>query len=107
MEQRRHLLRRFQIPLGVRRQPPARADEIGVMVNAGEDVEERPIPGRREPDAARRDDRHMKRVGQIDERLVVGVFVAPEVPLHFHEDTVAAEHADEPIDQAADAEVAS
>jgi hypothetical protein len=49
----------------------------------------------------------MKRGGEIDERLVAGVFVTPEVPLYFHVHTVAAKHADEPIGQAADTEVAS
>ncbi|HZW75397.1 MAG TPA: hypothetical protein VFF43_17765 [Caldimonas sp.] len=46
----------------------------------------------------------MKRPGQIDERLVVRVFVAAEVALHFDEDAIAAEDPDKTIDEPADAE---
>ena len=102
-EQRRHVRRRLQIPLRVRRQTPARVREIGVVVHAREHVEERPVGGRREPDAAGRERRHPEGRRQVDEPLVVGVFVAPEMPLHLDVGRAAAEHADHAIEQPADA----
>ena len=60
--------RRLQIPLGVRRQPPAGVRQIGVVVDARQHVEERPLGRRREPDAAGGDDRHPERRGHRDER---------------------------------------
>ena len=77
------------------------------MVNAREHVEERPLGRRREPDAVGRDDRHVEGRGQIDERLVVGFFVAAEVTLQLDVHAVAAEQADEAIEQAADAVAAA
>ena len=44
---------------------------------------------------------------QFDERLVVGFFVAQEVALHFHAYVRGAKDADDPIDEAADAEAAA
>ena len=51
-EQRRHVGRRLQIALRVRRQLSSRARQIGVVMDAGEHVEERPLGRRREPDQA-------------------------------------------------------
>ena len=61
----------------------------------------------REPDAVGRDDRHAECRRQIDERLVVRFFVAAEMPLQLDVHAVAAEQADETIDQAADAVAAA
>ena len=77
------------------------------MVNAREDVEERPLGRRREPDAAGGDDRHVKRRRELDERPVVGFLVAAQMPLQLDVHVVAAEHADEAIEQAADAVAAA
>ena len=44
---------------------------------------------------------------QLDERLVVGFFIAQKVPLHFHADVRGAENADDAIDEPADAEAAA
>ena len=44
-----------------------------------------------------------KRVRQLGQRLVVGFLVAQQMPLQLDADVVAAEEADEPIEQAADA----
>ena len=74
-----------------------------MVVDAGEHVEERPLGRRREPDAAGRDDRYAKGRGQIDERLVVGVFVPPEMTLELDEHRLAAEEPDGAIEQPADA----
>ena len=102
-KERRHLGRRLEVALGVRRQAAAGRGEIGVMVDAGEDVEQRPLGRRREADAVGRDRRHAERRRQADERLVVALFVAAEMPLQLDVDAIAAEDADEAIEQAADA----
>jgi len=49
----------------------------------------------------------MKGVSQLDERLVVDLLVAPEMPLQLDVDAVAAEDPDEAVDEAADAELMS
>ena len=77
------------------------------MANAGHDIEQRPLRGGRKPDAVGRDERHVERRREIDERLVVRFFVAAEVPLQLDVDAVAAEQADETIHQAADAAAAA
>ena len=74
------------------------------MPDAGEHVVERAAVGLGEADAVGGDDRQMKRGGEIAQRLVVGFLVAQEVPLQLDGDVRRAEDADQPIDQAADAE---
>ena len=49
-------------------------------------------------------DRHAERFGQADERVVVVFLIAAQVPLQLDIDLAAPEQADEPIEQAADAE---
>ncbi len=105
-EQRRHGVARLQVPLGIRRQPPAGMREIGVMVDARQDVEQRPLGWRREADAAGGDDRHPERRGHRGKRLVVGLLVAAGMPLQLDVRAIAAEETDEAIEQAADAEAA-
>ena len=102
-EERRHVGGRFEIALRVRREAPARLREIGVVMDAGEDVEERPLGRRREPHAAGGDDRHVERRREIDERAVVGFLVAAEVALQLDERLLAAEDAHDAIEEAADA----
>ena len=102
-EQRRHLGRRLEIPFGVRRQPAARMQQIRVVVNAREDVEQRPPIGRREADAAGGHDGNVKRRRQIGQRPVVRILAAPAVALQLDIKLFAAEHADQSIDKAAHA----
>ena len=85
-EQPRHRVRRLQIPLGVQRQPPPGVRERRLVADAGEDVEQRPIGRLGEADAVGGDDRHVERRRQIDERMVVGLFVAQEVALQLDAD---------------------
>ena len=92
---------RYRSAFGASRRPASR--ERRVVVNARDDVEQRPLGRRRKAHAVGRDDRHVERRRQIDERLVVGFLVAAEVPLQLDVDAVAAEQADEAIEQAADA----
>ena len=73
------------------------------MVDAREDVEQRPLGRRGEADAVGRDRRDAERRRQSDERVVVALFVAPQMPLQLDVHAVAAEDADEAIEQAADA----
>ncbi len=73
------------------------------MVEAGEDVEERPLGRRREADAVGRDRRHAEGRRQADERVGVARFVPPKVTLQLDVHAAAAEDADETIEQAADA----
>ena len=72
-------------------------------MDAGEHVEERALPGRREPHAVGGDHRHAKGAGQLGQRLVVAFLVAEQMALQLHAHVVAAEQADETIEQAADA----
>ena len=72
------------------------------MVDAREDVEQRPLGRRGEADAVGGDRRHAERRRQRDERVVVALLVAPKMPLQLDVHAVAAEDADEAIEQAAD-----
>ena len=103
-EQPRHLRRRLQVALRIRGQPAAGAHQRDVLADRGEDVEERPLFRRREADAAGRDERHAKRLGEADQRLVVVFLIALQVPLQLDVGIAAAERADDAIEQAADAE---
>ena len=73
------------------------------MVDACEDVEQRPLGGCREADAARGERRHAERGGECDERFVCRLFIAAEMTLQLDEHVRAAEHADKAIHQPADA----
>ena len=55
------------------------------------------------PHAAGGDQRHAKRLGQADQRLVVVFLIALQVPLQLDVRLAAAEDADHAIEQAADA----
>ena len=73
------------------------------MVDAREDVEQRPLGRRREADAVGDDGRHAERGGERDERGGVGFFIAAEMALQLEIDVAAAEDADEAIEQPAHA----
>jgi len=102
-KQLRHLAGRLQIPLGIRRQPAAGLGDGRVMVNAREDVEQRPLDMRREPHAVGRDRRNAECRREADERLRVALLVAAQMTLQLDVHVGAAEHADEAIEQSAHA----
>ena len=103
-KQPRHLRRRLEVALGVRGQPAAGAHQRDVLADRGQHVEQRPLLRRGEADAAGGDERHAKRLGEADQRVVVVFLIALQVPLQLDEGVAAAEHADDAIEQAADAE---
>ncbi len=103
-EERRHLVRRLQVPLGIARQAAAGLHEIGVVVNTREHVEQRARCGRREADAVGDDGRHTERGSHLREDLVGHFFVAVMVPLQLDVGPIPPEHAHQPIEQSADAE---
>ena len=102
-EQRRHLRRRPEVPLGVLGQPAPRRLERDAVMDAREDVEQRAILRCREPHAARGDDGDVIRPGKIDERVVVRFLVTQQVPLQLHVDVRTPEDAHQPIEQTAHA----
>jgi hypothetical protein len=73
------------------------------MVDAREHVEQRPFGRRGEADAVGGNGRHAKRGGQRHERRVMVRLVAAKMTLQLDVHPVAAEDADEPIEQAGDA----
>ena len=103
VEQRRHLVARLEVALGVERQLAAGRLEVRLVADAGEHVEQRPVRGRREPDAVGGDHRHVERGRQREQRLVVGLLVANQVALQFEADVRPSEDPDQPVDQAAHA----
>jgi hypothetical protein len=103
-EERRHLRRRFEVSLRVRRKAPAGRREIGSVMDARENIEQRTFGRRRKADAVGHHGRHAKRRREIDEAIVGGFVVAAIVPLQLDVHRLAAEESDQPIDKAADAE---
>ena len=105
-KQPRHRLGRFQIPLGVAvSRRPARG-ERRLVTKAGEHVDRAAAPRAGEPHAVGGHHRHAKRRGQIDQRLRCRPVRRAEMPLQLDADVAASEHADEPIDESADADAA-
>ena len=103
-EQPRHLRRRLEVALGVGGQAPAGSPQREVFANRGQHVEQRPLFGRGKADAAGGHQRHAKRLGEAHQRVVVVFLIALQVALQLHKNIVAAEDADQAIEQAADAE---
>jgi hypothetical protein len=101
VEQAGHCLRRFQVPLGIARQPPPRPFERRLVPDAREHVVERPVDWFRESHAVGGDDRQMKRRGEVQQRVIVRFLVAKQMTLELDAHVVGAERADQPIDQAA------
>ena len=102
-KQPRHLFGRFQVALGIARELPARLREGRLVVDAGEHVEQRTLARIGKPHAVGRDERHVKRAGDVGQRAVVGLFVAQEMALQLDIHAVAPEQPDERIDEPADA----
>ena len=102
-KQPRHFFGRLQITLGIARELFSGLRERGLVVNAGEHVVQRPLGRIGEAHAIGRDNRHMKGARDIDQHPVVGLFVAQEMALNLDIYIAAPEHADERIDQPADA----
>src|SRR5262245_53936365 len=69
------------------------------MMNAGEHVEERPIGRRGEADATGCERRHAKRRCQINQALVVGFFITPEMALQLDVHRITAEDPDRSVEQ--------
>ena len=90
------------IALRIRHQAACGLGEVVWWWMQREHVEQRPLGRRGKADAVGGDGRHAKRRGQRDERRVIGVLVASKMALQLDVDAVAAEDADEPIEQAAD-----
>ena len=67
-KQPRHLFRRLQIALGVAREFFSRLRERGLVTDAGEHVEQRPLRRIRKAHAIGRDNRHMERAGHIHQQ---------------------------------------
>ena len=80
--------------------------ERGLVTDAGEDVVQRPIDRLRKAHAVGGDDRQMERRREIDQGMIVGLFVPEQVTLQLDRDPAGAEHSHESIDEAADAEAA-
>ena len=99
-----HLRRRLEIALGVGRQPPAGQAQRQVLADAGEHVGQRPLLGRGKAHAAGGHHRHPERRRQARQRVVVVLLIAPQVALQLDAHLGAAEDADQPIQQPADAE---
>ena len=74
-----------------------------MLADAGEHVVQRPLGLAGEAHAVGGDDRHPERLGQRDQHLVVPGLVALQVALHLDVDLLAAEDADQPVEQPADA----
>jgi hypothetical protein len=72
------------------------------VVDAGQDVVQRPRVGSRKADATRGHHRHPEGRAQIDERCQVGLIVPAEMTLELDPQIVATEHPDQSIDQSAD-----
>ena len=106
-EQARHRIRRFQVALGVARQPPPGLGQRRLVADAGEHVVERPRRRLGEAHAVGRDHRDVKRGGEVAKRGVVGFLLAQQVPLQLDARVRRAEEPDDPVDQSADAEAAA
>ena len=106
-EQPRHRIGRLEIALRIPRQPTSCIRERGLVTDAGEDVVQRPIDRLRKANAVGGDDRQMERRREIDEGMIVGLFVPEQVTLQLDRDPAGAEHSHESIDEAADAKAAA
>ena len=73
------------------------------MAHARQDVEERTVGRRGEPDTVGRNHRNAKGPGQRVQRDVVDFLIAQQMPLQLDVDAAPAEQADQAIEQAADA----
>ena len=75
----------------------ARGIEMGVLADAGEDVERLPAVGTRVLHAIRGDDRQAILFRQIAELLIDPIFAAQEVALDFDDNIVATEDVDKKL----------
>jgi len=80
--------------LGVLREEFASRIEMGVLADAGENVEDLPAVWACVLDAVRGDDPQAKLFRQIAELLVQAVFATEEMPLDFNVNVFAAERID-------------
>ena len=93
-----HLLRRFQVTLGVAGEQASGGGERTVMADGSEGVREFAGFGDGVVDAVGRQQREMECLGQIDRNAIAGFFFAVEVALEFDVNILGAEDGDELID---------
>ena len=102
-KQLRHRLGRLQIPLRIPRQQPSRRIERRLVAHARQHVEQRTVGRLGESHTVGGNDRDAKRLRQRIKRGVVGFLISQQMALQLDEHVAAAEQADQPIEQAADA----
>ncbi len=93
-----HLLRRFQVALGVAGEQASGGGERAVIADRGEGIAEFAGFGDGIVDAVGGEQREMERAGEVDGEAVAGFFFAMEVALEFDVDILGAEDGDELID---------
>ena len=72
-----------------------------VLTNGRQHIEQRPLFWSGKAHAAGGHQRHPKRLGQADQRVVVVFLIAVQMPLEFNVGVATAEGADNAIEQAA------
>ena len=82
-EQLLHLLRRFQMTLGVAREQAAGGRKRAVVADGSEGVAKFASFGDGVVHAVRREQRKMERAGEIDSDAVAGFFFAVKMALQF------------------------
>ena len=85
-----HLLRRFQMTLGVARQQTSGSGQRFVISNGGEDVAKFTLPRRRIADTIGRQQRKLQRAGNFDGGAVARFLLAMKMALQFHIDVALA-----------------
>ena len=100
-EEALHLARRLQMALAIVGEEPARAIQGGVMPDAGERVEERPLAALGHARRIGGEERQAERGRRAPQPLVARFLRAAEVALQLGIDIAAAEDAGEPVEQRA------
>ena len=95
-----HLLRRFQMTLGVTRQQTSGSDQRFVIANGGEDIAEFALLRRRIADAIGGQQRELERAGNFYGGAIACFLLAMKMALQFHIDIVAAKDAGQAIHRA-------
>jgi hypothetical protein len=82
-EEIEHFAAAFQMPFAVRAEDPTGSIQMGVLPDAGEDVEETFVLGSGMADAVRGDDRQTEAVCHLQKCLVARLFVPLPMPLEL------------------------
>ncbi len=88
-----HLLRRFQMTLGVARQQASGSGQRVVISNGGEDIAEFTLLRRRIADTIGRQQREFERAGNFDGGAIARFLLAMKMALQFHVNIVVAKDA--------------